>query len=176
MRNKLYKLALLLVLLSFVPFLLFVSKRETPPEKIKVPQHKTQTVENFVLKSAGKNVWELESPSAVLVRKDLIKLTKPVLTVLSKERVVIKASEALFDREKQLVYLKQVSLKGKNFIAFSPEGIYDLKSQTFKTEVGCKAVYNSVNTLEGKKCVLNLKSRVTIISNRVKTVIREDSK
>lgn len=176
MKSRLYKLALFLLIISFIPFLIFISKRETPPEKINVPQHKTQTVENFILKSSGKRRWQLTSPKANFLDKNTIQLKKPVLTVFLRSQVVIEADEAKLDRKKGKVYLKNVKLIGKNFKAFSPEGVYLLKRESFKTNKSCKVTYNSINTSEGKVCTLDLKYQRAIISGGVKTVVREELK
>ncbi len=176
MRSKLYKLALFLLIISFIPFLIFLSKREAPPAKVNVPQHKTQTVENFVLKSSGKNRWQLRSPKANFINENLIELVNPVLTIFLKNQIVIKADEAKLNRKEGLVYLKNVTLTGPDFVAFSPEGIYILRKQMFKTDKRCKITYNRINTSEGNTCILDLKYQRAIISDSVKTVVREDLK
>lgn len=173
MRNKLYKIAIFLTVISFIPFLIFLSKRESPPEKVNIPRHKTQTIENFILKSEGENRWQLKAPQAFFLNENEIKLITPVLTVFTKNKIVIEAKEALYNKSRGIVYLKGITLKGKDFVLTSPEGKYNLKLQKFVTDAGCKAVYNDVNTLQGENCVVNLRSKTTIISNHVKTVIRE---
>ncbi len=176
MRSKLYRLALFLLIVSFIPFLIFISKKETPPEKINVPQHKTQTVENFILKSSGKNRWQLKSPQAKFLDKNIIELKKTILVVFLKSRITIKAEEATFNRNLGQIRLKSVELIGPNFRASSPEGIYDLNKEIFKTESKCKIIYNKINISEGNTCTLDLKYRRAIIYGRVKTVIREELK
>ena len=176
MKSKLYKLALFLLIVSFFPFLIFISKKETPPEKINVPQHKTQTVENFILKSSGKNRWQLKSPQAKFLDKNTVELKRPVLVVFLKSKITIKAEEAKFNKNLGLIHLKSVELIGPDFWAFSPEGIYDLNKEIFKTESKCKVIYNRINMSEGNACTLDLKYRRAIIYGRVKTVIREELK
>ena len=176
MRSKFYKLAIFLLVISFFPFLIFISKRETPPEKVNIPQHKTQTVEKFILKSTGKNRWQLVSPKAKFVGKNVIDLDKPVLTLFQKTEITIEAEKARFFRDRGYIYLKQVKLKGANFEAYSPEGVYSLKNQTFKTEKGCKVTYNGINSSEGKVCTLDLKYQRAIISGGIRTTIREELK
>ena len=176
MRSRLYRLALLFLIISFVPFLIFISRKETPPEKVNIPQHKSQTIENFILKSSGKNRWQLTSPKAKFLDKSIIELEKPVLTVFLKSRITIEADEAKLDRKKGLIYLDNVKLIGSSFKASSPQGIYILKRELFKTNRNCKVTYNIVNTSEGKICTLDLKYQRAIISGGVKTVVREELK
>ena len=173
MRSKFYKIAVLLAIISFIPLFIFVSRRENPPDKVNVPRHKTQTVENFRLKASGKEKWELVSPKAQFVDKNIVNLENPVLTVYLKNRVTVKAREARLDRSKGTVYLKDVKLVGTDFEAFSRKGIYYLRREVFKTNSGCKAIYNGVNSSKGRVCTIDLKSRKVIIRGRVKTVVRE---
>ena len=176
MRNRLYRLALLFLITSFIPFLIFISRKETPPEKINIPQHKTQTIENFILKSSGKSRWQLTSPKAKFLDKSVIELEKPVLTVFLKSKITIEADKAKLDRKKGLIYLDNVKLVGSNFKALSPQGIYILKRELFKTNKTCGVTYNSINTSKGKICTLDLKYQRAIISGGVKTVVREELK
>ena len=173
MRDKLYRLALILAIISFLPFLVFISRREVPIEKVKVPAHKTQTVENFRLKAAGKNKWELSAPEATFVGKNIIKLKTPVLTVYLQNRIVIKSLNAVFYRDKGVVYLDNVTLLGKNFRADSKKGVYNLEKQLFETDKGCRVVYNDINSLEGEVCKIDVKEDRVIILKHVRTVIRE---
>ncbi len=176
MREKLYRLALTMAVISFLPFLVFVSRKEAPPEKIKVPQHKTQTVEKFKLEATGKNKWELIAPKATFVGKNIIKLNNPVLTIYLKNRVIIESSRAILHRDKGIVYLDNVTLFDENFKADSKGGIYDLRRQLFKTDKGCRAVYNNVNSSKGKICKIDVSEDKIVILKHVKTVIREVSK
>ena len=176
MRAKLYKIALFLVIISFLPFLIFISRKENPPEKVKIPHHKTQAIENFKLEATGKNRWELVAPEATFAGKEIINLRNPVLTLYLKDKLMIKATKAILYRDKGIVYLENVRLLGKNFEAVSNRGTYNLKEQIFETRSGCRATYNMVNTSEGKVCKIDLKEdRVTIL-NRVKTIVREVKK
>ena len=176
MKEKFYKLALILAVVSFLPFLIFVSRREAPPEKVKVPQHKTQTVENFKLKATGENKWELSAPKATFIGKNVIKLILPVLTVYLQNEIIIKSSSAVLYRDRGIVYLDNVTLVGRNFRASSKKGTYNLKRQLFETDEGCRAVYNNVNSLEGEICKIDVREDKVIILKHVKTVIREVSK
>ena len=173
MRSKFYKLSLVLLIISFLPFLIFLLRRENPPAQIEVPHHKTQTIENFELKASGRNRWKLKSPKATFIGKEIIKLKHPVLTIYVNGNMLIYAESAKLDKKRNKLILKKVYITGKNFNAFSKKGIYSLKKQIFETNSGCKAVYNNVNFSEGNACKIYLKSREIIITNGVKTVIRE---
>lgn len=173
-RSLLYKLAFFLALASLVPLVIFLSRRESPPEKVSVKLHNKQTVENFTLSSAGKEKWVLRAPIAVFEDRDKIKLEKPVLTVSSHPPAVIEAEEALFDRKSSRLYLKGVRLTSRNIKAFSPRGTYLLKRELFKGTDGCSFTLQSSNsTTTGKECEILVKERKVIISQGVKTQVFE---
>ncbi|SMO69156.1 Lipopolysaccharide-assembly, LptC-related [Balnearium lithotrophicum] len=176
MRNKFFQIAVLLIFLSVLPLVVFLSRREAPPEKVKIPKHRKQTIEEFVLKSSGKNRWILRAPTATFLNKNTIKLIKPKLKVFLTEKVEIEADSAEFLRDKNRVILKNVRLKGKNFNAFSPSGTYFLKSGVFLSKSKCNANFNKVNNITGKGCKIEFKREKITIFSSVKTTIKEVKK
>ncbi|WP_457678597.1 LPS export ABC transporter periplasmic protein LptC [Thermovibrio sp.] len=172
-RSFLYKLAVVLAVLSLVPLLIFFSRKESPPEKVKVKLHNRQTVENFTLESTGKEKWLLSSPLALFKGKDVIELKSPVLTLISPKRAVVRANEAVYYRGKGLLKLKGVSLNLENLKAFSVSGTYFLKKELFKGKGGCEVLTENSETT-GNLCTLYLKSEEVIISDRIKSVIRSE--
>jgi lipopolysaccharide export system protein LptC len=176
MRRLFYRIAFLLALFSLVPLIVFLARRESPPEKLSVKVRQKQTVENFSLKSTGKSpVWTLNSPLAVFKDKERIELEKPSLTLYLSPPVEITASKALFDREKRELYLHQVHLVSEEVDAYSPSGVYFLNKALFKTDSGCKIISGASRT-SGKVCTLYLKSRKFVVEGSVKTTISEVEK
>ena len=173
-RGLFYKVAFLLALASLVPLIIFLSRRESPPEKISVKLHNKQTVENFTLSSTGKERWVLRAPVAVFEDKNRIKLKKPVLTVYTRPPVVIEAEEALFDRSRSELYLKGVHLTSENIEALAPVGTYFMKRELFKGSKGCTFnLKTSKSTTTGKLCRILVDKREVIISKGVKTQVFE---
>jgi hypothetical protein len=173
MKSKFYKLSLILAVVSFVPFLIFISRRENPPPKVKIPQHRKQTVEKFILKSTGKNRWILRAPKATFPEKNVVILEKPVLTIFKNGNFTIVANWAKLFKEKNKVFLKNATLKGKNFTGFSPEGVYYFNREIFKTNSTCKLIYNGVNSIKGRTCTVDVKRQRVIIFKGARTVIKE---
>jgi len=174
-RSFFYKAALVLALVSLIPLVIFLSRRESPPEKISVRLHQKQTVENFTLNSTGQTRWVLKAPVAVFREKDLIELTSPVLTVFRTPPVTVRAGEALFDRKRGILTLRDVYLETGQLRAFSPGGTYLIDKEIFKSSSGCRVVAGS-STTEGKNCTLLIPEREVIITQQVKTVISGEGK
>jgi len=173
MKGKFYKVSLFLAVISFLPFLVFISRRENPPPKVKVPKHKKQTVEEFTLRSTGKNRWVLRAPKATFPEKDVVILEKPVLTLFRDGNFTIIAEWAKLLKRENKVLLKRAVLEGRNFRGFSPKGIYYFDGEVFKTNSNCTVVYNGVNSMKGKNCTVDVKRQKVIISKGVRTVIKE---
>ena len=164
-------------MIAIIPFVLFIARRESPPEKIKVESHRQQVIKQFRLESRDKIEWELTSPEAKFKGENTISLKNPLLLVKTASRTVtIKAPYALFYRKQKRVKLKQVFLETDNLTAQSPCGIYDVNSGTFTTDCGCKISLRKVNTITGKICILNLNERKITVSNGVKSIFREVKK
>ncbi|WP_456342723.1 LPS export ABC transporter periplasmic protein LptC [Thermovibrio sp.] len=174
-RSFFYKAALILALSSLIPFIIFLSRRENPPEKISVKLHQKQTVENFVLTSSGKSRWILKSPLAVFREKELIELDSPVLTVSGSPPIVVRARKALFDRKRGELELEGVEMETGELSAASPQGVYFVERELFKTDKGCLVKSGSATTT-GKECTLKLDKRKVIITQQVKTVITGEGK
>jgi len=173
-RGLFYKIAFVLALASFVPLVLFLSRRESPPEKVPVPSHKKQTVENFTLSSTGKERWVLRAPVAIFEDRNRIRLKRPVLTVYTRPPVVIKAEEALFDKGRSELYLKKAHLTSENIEAFSPLGTYYVKRELFTGREGCTFnLKTSKSTTTGGVCRILVDRREVIISKNVKTRVFE---
>ncbi|WP_456456116.1 LPS export ABC transporter periplasmic protein LptC [Thermovibrio sp.] len=171
-RSFFYRLALALLLVSILPFIFFLVRRETPPENLKVKTHKEQTIENFTLNSTGKNRWILKSPKAVFRGNNLVELKKPVFETLNAPKIEITAKEALLNREKGFLFLKSVNLVSNGLKAFSPEGIYFIETGVFKTDKGCE-LKTETSTTKGRKCIFYLKEGEVIIEGKVKSTIWE---
>ncbi len=174
-RNFFYRAALLLSLLSLIPLMVFLSRRETPPEKISVKFHQRQTVENFILNSSGSRRWVLKSPLAVFKEKDLIELKFPVLTLFTSPPVIVKAKRALFNRKENRLELEEVELESGQLFASSPRGTYLIEKELFETSSGCLVKTPSFTT-SGKVCTLNLEEGEVIITQQVKTVVTGEGK
>jgi len=173
MGKNLYKISLILIVITLLPLIFFLSRKEVPNQKIKIPKHKRQTVENFVLKSSGKNRWTLTANRAMFTNQNQVNLTKPILKINLKQPLTIKAERASYFRNRNLINLEKVTLMGKNFYASSPKGIYYLDKKVFKTDSYCKITFNKVNEIEGKGCLLNIEKEEITIFNSVKTTIKE---
>ena len=169
-RSFFYKVALILVVLSLVPLVIFLSRREGPPKKISVKVHQRQTVENFVLNSTGEEKWVLKSPLAVFKEKNLIELQSPVLKVFRDPPIVIEAERALFNRAKGELRVVKVKLKSGQLFGTSQEGTYFVDRELFTTNSGCLIKVRS-STTTGKNCTLKFKEREVIISQNVRTLI-----
>ena len=171
MRGLFYKVAFLLALFSLVPLVIFLARKESPPEKLSVKVRQKQTVENFSLKSTGKPpVWTLSSPIAVFKDKERIELKEPSLIVYLEPPVKITASKALFDRSKGELYLYQVRLTSKELEASSPYGVYLVDKALFKTSSGCRVLSKGSRT-SGKVCSLYLRSKEFVLEGSVRTTI-----
>ncbi|ADU97117.1 protein of unknown function DUF1239 [Thermovibrio ammonificans HB-1] len=171
MRRKLYRLAVLLAFLSLLPLVLFLSRREEPPLKVKVKVHQRQTIENFTLESTGKRVWTLSAPEAQMVDKDKIYLKEPVLTVYLKEPVKIYADSAVYFRDKGIVDLISPRLVTANYTAYTGRGVYNLKTATFKSLTTCTATAPGKGSTVGASCTVKVDKGVVIIKGKVKSVL-----
>ncbi len=178
MKKKLYKIAVFIALAAFIPLVVFIANRESPPEKIKVESHKRQIIKQFKLESKEKVNWELTAPEAEFKGEDVIFLKNPHLLIHPKSQppITIKSPSALYFRKEKKVELKHVLLKTDNLTAESPCGIYFVDSALFKTNCGCKILLKSKNSIAGKICVLNFKKKEITISGNVKSVFREVKK
>jgi len=170
-RNFFYKVALLLLAFSLVPLVIFLSRKENPPEKVAVKVHKKQTVENFTLTSLGKRRWILTAPVAVFEGPQLVRLQNPVLRAEGSPPVEIRAKEALLDRSRGVVRLKEVLFKSADLSSCSPEGTYYLQKELFLTEKGCTFYFGESET-EGRRCSILPAEGKVIITDSVKTLFR----
>ena len=171
-RSFFYRLALIFFLISTLPFVIFLINRETPPPNLKIKTHKEQTIEKFSLRSAGENPWILKSPKAVFKGNSIIKLKEAVFETLTSPKIRITAREALFNKEKGLLFLKIVHLYSNKTEAFSPEGVYSTEKSIFKTDKGCK-LKSETSITTGQRCILFVKNGKVIIEGKVKSTISE---
>ena len=171
MRRKLYRVAVFLALVSLLPLLIFLARRETPPTKVEVKVHQKQTIENFVLRASDRYDWELKSPEAQAVDKNNLLLKEPVLTLYLKEPVVIKAEEAVYNRAKGEISLVKPELLTGNYTASSPEGVYLIKKKLFLSNSPCRFVSRYQGETVGRSCTVNLVSGTVIIRGKVRTTL-----
>jgi len=173
-RSLFYKVAFLLAVASLVPLVIFLSRRESPPEKISVKVHDKQTVENFTLTSSGERRWLLRAPVAIFEDRERIRLKEPVLEVEAEPPVLIRAKEALFNKAKGVLYLKGVELTSGNLEAGAPSGVYYVKRELFDTKAGCTFRLKDTNSnTTGNHCQIFVKEREVIITNHVRTEVFE---
>ncbi len=171
-RSFFYRLALILFLISTLPFVIFLINRETPPANLKIKAHKEQTIEKFSLRSTGENPWILKSSKAIFKANDIIELKEAVFETLTPPKIRIMAREALFNKGKGLLLLKFVHLYSNKTEAFSPEGTFFTEKGIFKTDKGCK-LKSETSITTGQRCILFVKDGKVIIEGRVKSTISE---
>jgi hypothetical protein len=174
MRSKLLKIAIFLGIVSVLPSVVLITRKETPPEKISVKTNREQVIEDFTLRSSsnGKR-WNLEAPKAILKENGKIYLSSPVLIIFGKQKTSILAKEALYDEREKKVFLKEVYIHGKNLKGRAKSGIYYVDEETFKTDSFCEFVFNSDKLIKGKGCEIDLKTEKVIILDSVKSVFGE---
>ncbi len=168
MRDILFKIAVILALISIAPLIVVISRRENPPKYPKVEVHNKQIVRDFTLKSNG---WVLKAPIAE-VKKECISLKLAKLKVLSNKTVTIMASEACYKKQSNVCNMKNVKLLEDNLTAITPYGIYNGRKNTFRTLKSCLIKFSGNNTIEGNGCIANLKDQRFIILNGVKSTLR----
>lgn len=175
MRKNLYRIAIVIAVVAFIPLIVFIAGRESPPEKIKVETHRKQVIKQFRLESKEKIEWELTAPEAEFKGDNVISLKNPRLLILLKHQppITIKSPSALYFRKEKRIELKHVLLQTDNLTAESPCGVYYVDSALFKTDCGCKILLKGANSITGKICTLNLREKKITISNNVKSVFRE---
>ena len=177
MRKVVYRLATFLAIVSIFPFIIFMARRESPPEKFHVETHKKQLIRDFVLKSKGeKRNWILRAPEAILEGKREIRLKLPELELLEKEKIFIRAESATYNQETGKLILKNVSIKSKNLTGKARTGTYSTSEGVFVTHNTCKVILKNKFTIEGKECILDLRNKRVIIQSKVKSVFREEEK
>jgi len=173
-KETIYKVATLLAVVSILPFIIFVARRELPPEKFHVETHKKQLIKDFVLESRGeKKSWILRAPEAVFEGKETIILKRPKLLLLEEEEVTISAKRATYHQEKGELLLENVRVDGKNIKGKADRGIYRTQEETFLADSRCTVVLKGKFSVEGKSCLLDFKNKRVIIRSEVKSAFRE---
>ncbi len=167
-----YRIAVLIALVSILPFIVFIARREAPPEKIEVEVHKKQVIKDFVLESKGKKVWKLTAPEATFEGEKCIKLKNPVLRIYNKEIVILKSPAAVYNQKSGKLEVSKVTIVSKGFYAESEKGVYSTSKEVFRTEGSCYIKIKETNQIWGKKCVLDLKKRKFIINSNVRSQLR----
>ncbi len=172
MKPRIHHIAVFTAALSFLPFVIFIARREAPPEEIHVETHEKQMIKNFTLNSPEKgNKWLLKSPEAVFERENVLLLKSPKLVLLDRGNATIEAETAIFKQEEGKLFLKNVRVKGKNFFAMAENGVYNTKSEVFKTKRWCRLLLRNKHRIRGKRCTLDLKNRRVIIHSKVRSVV-----
>ncbi|GEM_PF-1232479 len=174
MKGLFQRVAFFLLLISFIPFLFFFVRRESPPPKVRVETHRNQVVKDFSLRSSGRDFWVLVSPEALFHGEQEVFLKFPKLTLYRNNgaRIVVRSSEAVYHKQKNKLYLKGVNLTGRDFKVTAPSGVFDFKSGRFFAEKGCKIVLEGSGVTTGKRCIFNLKKDSFSVSGKVKSIFR----
>ncbi|ADY73805.1 protein of unknown function DUF1239 [Desulfurobacterium thermolithotrophum DSM 11699] len=172
MREKFFKVAVFLAIISILPFIVLIMRKETPPEKLNVETHKKQVIKDFVLKSEGVKKWILRAPKALFEGEE-IHLKKPQLVIYDKDKFFLIADEAVYYQNKKLVHLKQVTLIGKNLRGKAPYGTYYTDKEIFTTKTTCEFTFDNDKRVTGKGCQLELKDKKVIIQSNVKSKFGE---
>jgi len=175
-KEKILKVAIVLAVISILPFVILIARKETPPERIDVETHKEQVIKDFVLQSKGSKQWVLKAPEALFEGEKRIRLENPELTVYDKEKVLLIARSALYDQEKKSVNLKQVVIIGKDFRGKASYGIYYTEREIFITDSTCEITFNSSKKISGKGCQIDLRNKRVIIQSNVKSRFGEVAK
>ncbi|TCK06649.1 LPS export ABC transporter periplasmic protein LptC [Phorcysia thermohydrogeniphila] len=177
MKEAIYKIAAFLAIVSILPFVIFMARRESPPEKFHVETHKKQLIKNFTLESKGeKRSWVLRAPEAVFEGNKEIILKFPELELLEKERVLIHAESAIYNQETEELFLENVSIESENLSGKTRTGTYSTSKGVFVTHDTCEVTLKNRFTVEGKECILDLKNKRVIIQSKVKSILREEGK
>ena len=177
MKKAIYKLAAFLAIVSVLPFIIFMARKESPPEKLHVETHKKQLIKDFVLESKGdKKSWILRAPKAVFRGNREIYLEHPELELLNEEKVTIRSELATYNQETGELFLENVSIEGENLSGKAGRGVYNTGKGIFVTNEGCEVTLKSRFTVKGKDCTLDLKNKKVIIQSKVKSVLREGYK
>ncbi len=171
-KNILYKLALFIAVISILPFVIFIARREAPPEKIEVEIHKKQVIREFVLESKGKRAWKLISPEATFEGEKRIMLKSSTLHIYGQETVVLKSPNAIYDQKSGELKVGKVTIKSKSFYAKSDPGIYLTSTGIFTTEGSCYINIRNNGQIWGKQCILDLRKRKFIIKSNVHSRFR----
>ncbi len=176
MKEKLFQIALLLLLLGLAPIFFFFLKKEPAPKR-KFESSKKQTIKTFIFTEIrnGEKRWILKSPQATFKGKDIF-LQQPILFVFSPENSTIYANEAIYNKESNFASLTDVTLKSKEFTAKTSNGTFNGKEEKFISNSTCKIVFETEYSINGKKCFIDLKSGKVIISGGVSTIIQEKAK
>lgn len=173
MKNRLLRIAIVLAVISILPFVVLMAQREAPPEKIDVETHREQIIKNFVLQSEGSKRWILKSPKAIFEGEQQVDLDNPKVTVYANETITLTARRAVYDKQKQTVNLEQVTIIGKDFKGSSSYGVYHTKNETFTTNSTCMLTFDGNKEIGGKGCNLNFENERVIIKSMVKSTFRE---
>jgi len=175
-REKLFKLALLLLLIGLLPLLYFTLKSEPPPKK-ELKSYKEQTIENFTFTelSQKEKKWILKSPKAVFKNKEVIILENPILKIFSTNSTIY-AKKAIYNQRKNLATLESIKLEGKDFTAQTSKGIFNGKTEIFKSTTSCIINFKNGYTIKGNECLIYLRSGKVIIKQGVSTVVGETLK
>ena len=177
MKETIYKVAAFLAIISVLPFVIFMARRELPPEKFHVETHKKQLIKDFVLESKGeKRSWILRAPEAVFEGNREILLHFPELELLEGEKVLIRAELATYNQDTGELSLEGVSIESKSLSGRTEKGVYSTRKGIFTTNATCKITLKKKFTVEGKGCILDFKSKRVIIQSKVKSILREEKK
>ncbi len=176
MKEKILRIAIVFAVISILPFVILITRKETPPERIDVETHKEQVIKDFVLQSKGSKQWILKAPEALFEGEKKIRLENPELTVYGKEKVLLIAKSALYDQEKKSVNLNQVVIIGTDFRGEASYGIYHTEKEIFITDSTCKITFNSSKKISGKGCQIDLRNKRVIIQSNVKSRFGEVAK
>ncbi|MEO2068575.1 MAG: LPS export ABC transporter periplasmic protein LptC [Desulfurobacteriaceae bacterium] len=173
MRSRLLKVAILLGIVSILPSIVLITRRETPPEKVSVRTNKEQVIVDFTLRSTGDKRWSLRSSKATFIDDKNVFLTCPQLRVLDGQSYTIEAESAIYDERGKKVSLNKVLLYSKNFKGETENGTYYVDKEVFKTTSFCKVVFYPDKVIEGKGCEIDLKNEMVIILSNVKSTFGE---
>ncbi|SNR61728.1 LPS export ABC transporter periplasmic protein LptC [Desulfurobacterium atlanticum] len=173
MREKLFKLALLLLLIGLLPLLYFTLKSEPYPKK-ELKRYKEQTVEKFTFTELSKKgeKWTLKSPKASFKGKDVVILEDPIFKIFSSNSTIY-AKKATYNQKENITILKNIKLESRDFIAKTTEGIFNGKTEIFKSITPCIIDFKNGYTIKGNQCLINLRNGKVIIKQGVSTVIGE---
>ena len=173
MKEKILKVAIALAVISILPFVILITRREAPPEKIDVETHKEQVVKDFVLQSEGRKQWILKSPEALFEGEEKIRLKNPELTIYNGERILLIAKRAVYNQKEKTVNLEEVTITGKEFKGRAPYGVYYTEKENFITDSTCEITFDTTKRISGKSCQIDLRNKRVIIQSDVKSTFRE---
>jgi len=171
--RSLKRFAYLLLFISIVPVVIFVVRSEIGKETIEVKSKKRQEIENFVLKSSGKNSWTLTAPRAVFLDESrILLLNAKVLTTVREKPVEITAKRAIYEKQKERVKMEKVKVKGKSFWGMSEKGVYLSKRRIFVGKNGCYLTIEGKGKVRGKSCKINFNSGIISVKGKVFSNLR----